>query len=158
MPYTKSPKNPKKLTKLFKIHKKLKKNTLSHHMKLLLFLGIALIIDVGIGLQGYRKYLQHRHSEFYLPNDILLELFVGVRIFWVFWGWKIRAKNFATKRNRSAIAGPALKLHCEFLVFLQRLTARFLSQLSRNSRFYAQAWFFLAKKNFFLSKKNFFHI
>lgn len=70
-------------------------------MRLLLILGILLIMDAGVGLQGWRKYLLSRHTETYIPRDILLEIFAGFLLCCMYLWTRIDFKNIDGSRSHN---------------------------------------------------------
>jgi len=67
-------------------------------MKLFLFIGILLLLDVGAGIQGFRKYLISENKAFYIPYDLYMELFAGAALCYLYL-WSIISFKPINERN-----------------------------------------------------------
>ena len=86
-------------------------------MKLFLFLGIILIIDVATSMQGFRKYLMTTEEEFFMPNDILAELGIAFGLCFMYLLSRISFKAYKEKTGHNTMSWEASDHRPNFRTF-----------------------------------------
>ena len=89
-------------------------------MKLLLLIGIIMFLDVGNGLQGFRKYLKAHDKPFYIPNDLLAELFVAFLLCFMYLWTCIKFNAIGDRNSRNTLSWEASQSRPNFKTFTSK--------------------------------------
>ena len=85
-----------------------------------MFLGILLLVDVSVGLQGWRKYLKSQDKEMMFPLDILAEMALAIFLELLYLWSIIKFKDINIKNSSNTLSYEASTHRNNFRMFTSK--------------------------------------